>query len=162
MTNDDYTTRELNDYLHNAGLGHLSVDEKACPRVSDLGQATHARLLAELGQTLAAARQQVPPISQWEASAEAMLMNDDGSNQAHEQQERFWRAVSTVLFATHALIRLGDLSVFPSLIEMAESMPGHPHELAVEILRHYVDPSGSLEPEDLVKQAQAWWQARNK
>lgn len=130
----DFPTRELNDLLHAAGLGHLSVDEQACPRTSDIDSETVARLTTALRQTLHAAQSQAPAIARWDATAETWLMNDDGSPESREQQERFWRAISTVLFATHALIRLGDLEVIPLLMEMARSLPGHPREMARAVL----------------------------
>lgn len=130
----DFSTRELNDLLHNAGLGHLSVDERACPHISDIDGETVARLTTTLRQTLEAAQTQAPPIVQWDAAAEALLLNDDGSPESHEQQERFWQAISTVLFATHALIRLGDRDVIPLLMDMARSLPGYPQEMARAVL----------------------------
>lgn len=153
-------TRELNGYLRMAGLEHLRVDEAAYPQISNLDDETRARLAAAVRQTLQAAQRQAPAISQWDAEAEHLILSDDGSPVAQDRQDRFWRAISTVLFAVHALIRLGDLEVFPLLIEMADSMPGHPQELAIEVLRRYVDPGGSLGLEELVRQAQAWWRAK--
>lgn len=130
----DFSTRELNDLLHNAGLGHLSVDERACPRTSDIDSETVTRLTTTLRQTLEAAQTQAPPIAEWDAAAEALLLNDDGSPESHERQERFWQTISTVLFATHALIRLGDRDVIPLLMDMARSLPGHPQEMARAVL----------------------------
>lgn len=129
-----FPTRELNAFLHNIGLGHLSVDEQLCPCTSDIDGETVSRLIATLRQTLEAAQTQAPPIVQWDATAQALLLNDDGSPQAHEQQERFWQAISTVLFATHALIRLGDRDVIPLLMDMARSLPGHPQEMAQDVV----------------------------
>jgi hypothetical protein len=158
----DYPTRELNEYLRNAGLGNLALDEQTYPQVSALDDRTAAALIAQIRQTLDTAQREAPPVTQWDATAEAMLMDDDGSPQAQEQQDRFWRAISTALFAAHALIRLGDISVFPLILDMAASMPGHPSELAIEVLRRYVDPNGLLDPEELVKQAGVWWQAKHQ
>jgi len=158
----DYPTHELNNYLHDAGLEHLCVDEQVFARVSDLDDEAIKRLSAEVRQTLEAAQSEAPKVSQWDASAMALLMNDDGSQRSHEEQERFWRTISIVVFAAHALIRLGDIRTFPLFLDMATSMPGHPQELAREILRRYVDPAAALAPDELVAQARAWWQAQQQ
>ena len=84
--------------------------------------------------------------------------DDDGSDRAREQADRFWSCLTQRVYGSLALAALGDLSEFPVFIELLRHQPaGHLTELAAEVLRHYVDPRRELDTPHLIQRAEEWF-----
>ena len=150
---------ELNNYLRAAGVEAIALDDAQLVR--DLDAPTRARRIESLRKSAARARADAPPVAQWLAASEAVVMQDDGSSEARARADTFWLRLSQIVYGCLALVMLGDLSEFPFFVELLRHQPaGHLAELATDVLRHYVDPRGELDRARLVHQAEVWWREK--
>ena len=154
----DIPLAELNDHLRMAGVEPVKPGE-AGTLVRDLDVPTRATLVAALRESVRHARQASPPVEEWFAASESLVLNDDGSDRAREQADRFWSDITQRVYGSLALTELGDLSEFPVFIELLRHEPaGHLTELAADVVRHYIDPRDELDESGLLQRAEEWWQ----
>ena len=154
----DIPLDELNDHLRMAGVEPVTPGEAGMLSARDLDLLTRAALVAALRESVRHARQASPPVEDWLAASEALVLNDDGSDRAREQADRFWSCLTQRVYGSLALAALEDLSEFPVFIELLRHQPaGHLTELAAEVLRHYVDPHRELDTPHLIQRAEEWF-----
>jgi len=154
----DVPLAELNGYLRMASVEPVMPGEAGTHSVRDLDLPTRAALVAALRESVRHARQASPPVQEWFAASEALVLNDDGSDRAREQADRFWSGLTQRVYGSLALAALGDLSEFPVFIELLRHQPaGHLTELAADVMRHTIDPRGELDEPDLLRHAEEWW-----
>jgi hypothetical protein len=155
----DIPLAELNNHLRMAGVEPVTPGEAGTLSARDLDMPTRAALVAALRESVRHARQASPPVKDWLAVSEALLLNDDGSDRAREQADRFWSCLTQRVYGSLALAALGNLSEFPVFIELLRHQPaGHLTELAADVMRHYVDPRRELDVPALIQRAEEWWQ----
>jgi len=157
----DIPLDELNDHLRMAGVEPVTPGEAGTLSARDLDLPTHAALVAALRESVRHARQASPPVQDWLAASEALVLNDDGSDRAREQADRFWSCLTRRVYGSLALAALGDLSEFSVFIELLRHQPaGHLTELAADVVRRCVDPRRELDAPGLLQRAEEWWRAR--
>jgi hypothetical protein len=155
----DIPLAELNDYLCMAGVEPVTPGEAGTLSARDLDMPTRAALVATLRESVRHARLASPPVQDWLAASEALVLNDDGSDRAREQADRFWSCLTQIVHGSLALAALGDLSEFPVFIELLRHQPaGHLTELATDVVSHSVDPRRELDVPGLVQRAEEWRQ----
>jgi hypothetical protein len=153
----DIPLAELNDHLRLAGVEPATRGEGGA-LARDLDLPTRAALVAALRESVRHARQALPPVEEWFAASEALVLNDDGSDRAREQADRFWSGLTQRVYGSLALTELGDLSEFPVFIELLRHQPaGHLTELAADVVRHTVNPHCERDVPDLHQCAEDWW-----
>jgi hypothetical protein len=155
----DIPLAELNDHLRMAGVKPATPEKAGMLSARDLDLPTRTALVAALRESVRHARQASPPVEDWLAASEALVLNDDGSDRAREQADRFWSGLTQRVYGSLALAALGDLSEFPVFIELLRHQPaGHLTELAADVVRHTIDPRRELDMPDLLQRAEEWWQ----
>ena len=155
----DISLDELNGHLRMAGVEPVTPGEAGTLSARDLDVPTREALVAALRESVRHARQASPPVKDWLAASEALVLNDDGSDRAREQADRFWSCLTQRVYGSLALAVLGDLSEFPVFVELLRHQPaGHLTELAADVIRHYVDPRRELDVPGLIQRAEEWWQ----
>ena len=155
----DIPLAELNDHLRMASVEPVTPGEAGTLAARDLDMPTRTALVAALRESVRHARQASPPVEDWLATSEALVLNDDGSDRAHEQADRFWSCLTQRVYGSLALVALGDPSEFPVFIELLRHQPaGHLTELAADVMRHTIDPRRELDMPDLLRRAEEWWQ----
>lgn len=156
----DVSLGDLNHYLRAAGVEPIAPKDVRARSARELDAPTRGRLALALRQVVRQARMAAPPVAEWFAASESLLMNDDGSQAARERADRFWSNLTQIVNGGLALVMLGDLSEFPLFIELLRHQPaGHLAEMATDVLSHYVDPSGELDTPHLVQRAEEWRRA---
>jgi len=154
----DISLDELNGHLRIAGVEPVTPGEAGTLSARDLDVPTREALVAALRESVRRARQASPPVKDWLAASEALVLNDDGSDRAREQADRFWSHLTHRVYGSLALAALGDLSEFPVFIELLRHQPaGHLTELAADVMRHYVDPRRELDTPHLIQRAEEWF-----
>ncbi len=154
----DIPLAELNDHLRMAGVEPVMQRNVEKLSARDLDLPTRTALVAALRESVRRARQASPPVEEWFAASEALVLNDDGSDRAREQANKFWLGLTQRVYGSLALAELGDLSEFPVFIELLRHQPaGHLTELAADVARHYVDPRRELDVPDLLQYAEEWF-----
>jgi hypothetical protein len=157
----DISLAELNSHLRLAGVEPVTPDEAGTLSALDLDAPTRAALATVLRESVRHARQASPPVKDWLAASEALVLNDDGSEAAGKKADLFWSRLAQIVHGSLALTELGDLSESPFFIELLRDQPaGHLTELAADVMRHYVDPCRELDVPDLIRRAEEWWRAR--
>ena len=152
---------ELNGHLRLAGIEPVTPDEAGTLSALDLDAPTRAALATALRESVRHARQAAPPVKDWLAASEALVLNDDGSETAGKKADLFWSRLAQIVYGSLALTELGDLSESPFFIELLRDQPaGHLTELAADVMRHYVDPRRELDTPHLIQRAEEWWRAR--
>ena len=122
----DIPLAELNDHLRMAGVEPVTPGEAGMLSARDLDMPTRAALVAALRESVRRAREIAPPVEDWMAASEALVLNDDGSERAREQADTFWQSLTQIVNGCLALRCLGDLSEFPFFIELLRHQPaGH-------------------------------------
>jgi len=155
----DIPLAELNDHLLMAGVKPVTRGKVEKLSARDLDLPTRTALVAALRESVRHARQASPPVEEWFAASEALVLNDDGSDRAREQADRFWTGLTQRVYGSLALAALGDLSEFSVFIELLRHEPaGHLTELATDVVRHYIDPRHELDVSSLLQRAEEWWQ----
>jgi len=148
---------ELNDCLRLAGAEPITLD--AVQSARDLDGPARVALVKALRESVRRARMDAPPVEQWLAVSESIVLNDDGSEAAERKTDTFWQCLTRIVNGCQAQIFLGDLSEFPFFIELLKQQPsGHLVGMATDVLRHAVDPSHELDTPRLIQRAQEWWQ----
>ncbi len=154
----DISLAELNGHLRLAGVGPVMPDEAGTLSARDLDVPTRTALVAALRESVRRARQASPPVKDWLAASEALVLNDDSSEAAAKKADLFWSRLARIVYSSLALSELGDLSEFPFFIELLRRQPaGHLAELAADVMRHYVDPRSELDAPHLIQHAEEWW-----
>lgn len=156
----DIPLGELNNYLRAAGVEPITLEDVRARSARELDAPTRSRFALALRQVVRQARTVAPPVAEWFAASESLLMNDDGGEAARQRADRFWSNLTQIVNGGLALVMLGDLSEFPLFVELLRYQPaGHLAEMATDVLSHYVDPSGGLDTPHLVQRAEEWWRA---
>jgi len=154
----DIALAELNGHLRLAGVEPVTPDEAGTLSARDLDAPTRAALVAALRESVHHARQASPPVKDWLAASEALVLNDDGGETAGKEADLFWSRLAQIVHGSLALSELGDLSEFPVFIELLRHQPaGHLAELATDVASHYVDPRCELDTPHLIQRAEEWW-----
>jgi len=154
----DIPLDELNGHLRMAGVEPVTPGKAGAFAARDLDGPTRAALVAALREAVRHARQASPPVQDWLAASEALVLNDDGSDRAREQADGFWSCLTQRVYGSLALAALGDLSEFPVFIELLRHQPaGHLAELATDVVSHYVDPRRELDTPHLIQRAEEWF-----
>jgi len=152
---------ELNGHLRLAGVEPVTPDEAGTLSALDLDAPTRTALATALRESVRHARQAAPPVKDWLAASEALVLNDDGSETAGKKADLFWSRLAQIVHGSLALTELGDLSESPFFIELLRDQPaGHLTELAADVMRHYIDPRRELDTPHLIQRAEEWWRAR--
>ncbi len=153
----DISLAELNDHLGAAGVEPVVREGVSSAR--DLDAPTRQTLVTALRQSVRRARGDAPLVGQWAAAAQSLVMNHDFSPAARQREEAFWSALTRIVNGCYAQVLLGDLSEFPFFIELLRHQPaGHLTEIATGVLRHHVDPARKLDPPQLIRLAEEWFQ----
>lgn len=153
----DTPLNELNGSLRAAGVEPVALDEPPLRSARDLDTPTRGALVAALLQSVSQARVDAPPVAQWLAMSESLLMNDDGSEAARKRADTFWLNLTRIVHGSLALVMLGELSELPFFVELLRYQPaGHLTEMATHVLCHYVDPSCELDTPRLIQRAEEW------
>ena len=148
---------ELNDTVRLAGVEPAS--RTSVVSAHDLDLPTRIALVEALHESVRRARASAPPVEQWLAASESIVLNDDGGEAAQEKADAFWHCLTLIVNGCQSLVMLGDLSEFPFFIELLKHQPsGHLTELATDVLCHLVDPSHELDTPRLIQRAEEWWQ----
>ena len=156
----DVPLGELNDYLRAAGVEPITLPDIRARSARELDAPTRSQLALALRRVVRQARTVAQPVAEWFAASESLLMNDDGSQAAHQRADRFWSNLTHIVNGGLALVMLGDLSEFPLFVELLRHQPaGHLAEMATDVLSHYVDPSRELDTQRLIQRAEEWWRA---
>jgi hypothetical protein len=151
------TIAELNDTVRLAGVEPASRAGVVSAR--DLDLPTRIALAEALHESVRCARASAPPVEQWLAASESIVLNDDGGEAAQEKADAFWRCLTQIVNGCQSLVMLGDLSEFPFFIKLLKHQPsGHLTEMATDVLCHMVDPSHGLDTPRLIQRAEEWWQ----
>ena len=146
---------ELNGYVCLAGVKPASRAGVVSAR--DLDLPTRIALVEALRESVRRARASAPPVEQWLTASESIVLNDDGGEAALEKADAFWRCLTLIVNGCQSLVMLGDLSEFPFFVELLKHQPaGHLVEMSLDVLRHYVDPSGALDAPQLIRRAEEW------
>jgi hypothetical protein len=154
----DISLTELNSYLRAANVATLNQDDALSAR--ELDAPTRSALVMALREAVRRARDDAPPVAQWLAASESLVMSDDGSEAAREKADTFWSRLTQIAYGSFALAMLGDPSEFSFFIELLRYQPaGHLAEMAADVLRYYVDPSHELDTLRLLQRAEEWWSA---
>ncbi len=159
----DVPVAEILAQLKTVGIELAPPPEKIAAEATlrDLHQPVRAAWAADLRESVVRARSGAPPVRDWSAVAERLILEDVGSTAVQDRADEFWLSLGQIVYGSRALVCLGDLSEFPFFIDLLRFDPaGHLAELATDILSHYVDARHELQPLALIGQAQAWWQER--
>jgi hypothetical protein len=156
----DIPTAELNAPLRAAGVEPGSQDDRTLRAARNLDLQTRMALVTALRESVRRARVDAPPVERWLTASQSLFMDDNGSEAARQREDAFWQNLTCIVNGCLAQILLGDLSEFPFFIGLLEHQPaGHLIEMATDVLRHYVDPSGELDTPQLIRRAEEWWQS---
>lgn len=156
----DAPLSELNGYLRAAGVEPFTPQDIQARSARELDTPTRSRLALALRRVVRQARADAPPVAEWFAASESLLMNDDGSQATRQRADQFWSNLTQIVNGCLALVTLGDLAGFPLFIELLRHQPaGHLAEMATDVLSHYVDPSRELDTPHLIQRAEEWWRA---
>ena len=154
----DISLAELNGHLRLAGVEPVTPDEAGTLSARDLDAPTRAAWVAALRESVRHARQALPPVKDWLAASEALVLNDDGGEAAGKKADSFWLSLTQIVYGSLALTELGDPSEFPFFIELLRHQPaGHLAELATDVVSHSVDPRRELDTPHLIQRAEEWF-----
>ena len=151
----DISLERLDEHLRLAGIEPVRRDGVSSAR--DLDPPTRESLVSALRDCVRRARADAPPVEQWTAVSQSVFMNYDFSEAARQREDAFWLNLTRVVNGCYAQVVLGDLSEFPFFVELLKHQPaGHLVEMSLDVLRHYVDPSGALDAPQLIQRAEEW------
>jgi hypothetical protein len=152
---------DLNDNLRAAGVEPARQD--GAQLVSDLSVELRTALACSLRERICLARRDTPPVERWMVASQELYLNDDASETARQREEAFWQNLTCIVHGCLALVMLGDLAELTFFVELLRHEPaGHLVEMATDVLRHYVDPTGVLEGPQLLRRAEEWLRATDE